>query len=89
MQQQSKKVFECRIGDGEWWVMNSDELSAYNAARVFAKMMVEQEWRTYDLKHAEKLAKLPVQVRYGEDGEIHEYVITSTRLAMDVEVKHA
>lgn len=85
---QFNKAFECRIGEGDWWVMTYEELSAENAARVFAKLMVEQEWRMYDLKHAEKLAKLPVQVRYGEDGEIHEYKITKTRLSMEVEVKH-
>ncbi len=83
------KRFECRIGDGEWWVMNEEFLSASNAAYRFAKMMIDREWRTYDLAHAKKLCQESVEVRYGEDGEIYRYDILGLRLCIDVEVKHA
>jgi len=86
----SRKAFECKIGEyGEWWVMNVEELSADNAAKRFARMMIEQEWRMYDLRLAEKMAKEPIYVRYGEEGEIKEYKVSKTRLALEVEVEYA
>lgn len=83
------KRFECRIGkDGEWWVMNDECVSAIRAAHVFAEFMINHEWKTYDLEHADKMAASGVQVRFGEDGDVHEYRVTHTSLKLDVGVEH-
>lgn len=82
------KAFECRFRGGDWYVMTSGHISARQAAGVFAQRMIEDEWKKYDMVVARKLASVPVEVRYGEDGEIHEYEIVNMGLTMNVVVEH-
>ena len=54
---------------------------------AFAQAMIEQEWRMYDLRIAEKLATEEIEIRHGRRETVFRYRISKVRLGLTVETK--
>jgi hypothetical protein len=74
--------FECRIGDGDWYEMTNEYESHKQAAQDFAQHMIENEWRKYDLAHAEKMAREIVYAKSEKDQVARMYNIEFTKLRL-------
>lgn len=72
----------------EWHVLSGKFLSSGHVAEVFAREMLNAEWKRYDLKFAEALGKCLVEVRLG-DGPISTFQLSPVKLVLDVSVKPA
>lgn len=79
--------FEARIGSGEWYELAEGPRTHDEAAQVFAEYVINQEWKDFDLRHAEMLAKEQIVVRDGDDYRL--YKTSKVKLCLKVSTQSA
>lgn len=79
--------YEARFGNDEWYEIAEGPQTHAEAAQVFADFLINQEWKRYDLVHAERLAKEQITVRDGDDYRL--FVASRLKLRLYVEIQSA
>lgn len=72
------------LNDANWYELTDGPRSHEEAAQVFAAFMIDQEWRRYDLRHAEMLAKEQIVVRDSDGTDPRLFRVAKVKLGLNV-----